>query len=351
MHGGPWSRPPSASAIDERDVVRYDRCHVDDVLKVSPEAQLGRRRHEPDGQLDGEPGRTDGLDDEERIEEVRRLVLDAVRHREDRERLNTEKNDGDESHDDGHNGDDVGGARRLRVLEQQPQSTEYAVGRKWSFVGGVTFGAPVVVHSIRFQLVELEFGEEDVVGDVGGAAQSAAVLVVGEHGLEAWPVSVEEQLVAAAVVIALAAGGVAEQGRRMSAEQAGADLELLAAHVDADASPAVLAGARAGQQRVVAARTDRVQTVEARTRRRVAAAGGGQRMTVERQRRRHTAHRLVVPAQRPVHNSDARRPSPTYRGAAVRLTTSSGWARPVIETCARVNHRDNTETRFRTSKL
>ena len=246
MHGGAWCRPPCVSVIDERDVVRYDRCHVDDVLKVSPEAQLGRRRHEPDGQLDGEPGRTDCLDDEERIEEVRRFVLDAVRHRKDGERLNAEQDDGDKSHDDGDDGDDVGGARRLRVLEQQPQSTEYAVGRKWSLVGGVAFGAPVVVDGVRFQLVELEFGEEDVVGDVGGTAQSAAVLVVGEYGLEAWPVTVEEQLVAPAVVVALAAGGVAEQGRRVSAEQAGTDLELLAAHVDADTAPAVFARARAG---------------------------------------------------------------------------------------------------------
>jgi len=102
------------------------------------------------------------------------------------------------------------------------------------------------------------------------------------------------------------------------AEQAGADLEALSADVDADPAPAALARAGAGQQRVVAARTDdRLDAVDARARRRVDGAGGtrpavtfpaaerrrarvdgigGERAAVERQRRRQTADRLVVPA-------------------------------------------------------
>jgi len=78
----------------------------------------------------------------------------------------------------------------------------------------------VLVPSPRrtpIQLVELELGEEDVVGDVAGPAQSAAVLVVGEHGLEARTVAVEEQLVASTVVVAASARGIAEQRRRVPA--------------------------------------------------------------------------------------------------------------------------------------
>ena len=270
--------------VDERHVVRDDRRHVDDVLEVAPEAQLQRRRREPHGDLDGEPGGADGLDDEERVHKVGRLVLDAVRHREGWQRLDAEQHDGDERHYDRHHGHYVRGARRLRVLEEQPQSAEDLVGGQRRLVGSVALGAPVDVDGVRFQLVELEFGEEDVVGDVAGAAQTAAVLVVGEHCLEARTMAVEEQLVAAPVVVAQSAGGVAEQRRRMATEQAGADLEPLAADVDADASPTALARAGAGQQRVVAARTDDlVEMIGARARRRVA---GGQRAAVERQRRR-----------------------------------------------------------------
>ena len=45
---------------------------------------------------DGKPGCARSFDDEERIEEVRRLVLHAVGRGECRQRLDTEQNDGDE---------------------------------------------------------------------------------------------------------------------------------------------------------------------------------------------------------------------------------------------------------------
>jgi len=52
-----------------------------------------------------------------------------------------------------------------------------------------------------FQLVELDLGEKDVIGDVVGAAETAAGLVVGEDRLEARSVSVEEQFLTSAVKI------------------------------------------------------------------------------------------------------------------------------------------------------
>jgi len=61
--------------VEQRHVVRHDRRQVDDVLEVAPEQQLRRARDEPDDHLEREPGRADGLDDEERVEEVGRLVV------------------------------------------------------------------------------------------------------------------------------------------------------------------------------------------------------------------------------------------------------------------------------------
>jgi len=51
-----------------------------DVLDVHAKVQLGRTSGESDKDLEGEPSCTDGLDDEERIGKIRRLVVLAVRH-------------------------------------------------------------------------------------------------------------------------------------------------------------------------------------------------------------------------------------------------------------------------------
>jgi len=68
--------------VEQRHVVRDDGRHVDDVLEVFPEVDLGRTGDEADDRLQGEPRRARRLDDEERIEEVGRLVADAVRQSE-----------------------------------------------------------------------------------------------------------------------------------------------------------------------------------------------------------------------------------------------------------------------------
>ena len=47
----------------------------------------------------------------------------------------------------------------------------------------------------RFELVELQFVHEDVIGDVVGPAQLAPRLVVGKDRLEARAVSIEEEFV------------------------------------------------------------------------------------------------------------------------------------------------------------
>ena len=74
--------------------------------------------------------------------------------------------------------------------------------------------------------------------------------------------TVEEELVPATVVVALTASGVAEECRRVSTEQPGTDLKLLAADVNADPSSTALARANPGQQWVIAARAHKVQTIE-----------------------------------------------------------------------------------------
>ena len=63
--------------VEQRHVVRHDRRHVDDVLEVFPEVDLGRAGDEADDRLEREPGGARGLDDEERVEEVGRLVPDG----------------------------------------------------------------------------------------------------------------------------------------------------------------------------------------------------------------------------------------------------------------------------------
>jgi len=127
------------------------------------------------------------------VQEVGRLVLDAVRHGELRQRLDAEEDDRDERYDDGHDGDDIRGARRLRVLEVHPDLLQRVVGRQLHLVDCVALGHLVLVDDVPFQLVELHLGEENVVGDVVGPAQSAAELVVRKDRLEARPMSVEEE--------------------------------------------------------------------------------------------------------------------------------------------------------------
>ena len=115
--------------VEQSNVVWYNGHHVNDVLEVFPEVDLGRAGDEPDDRFEGEPGGAAGLDDEERIEEVGRFVVDTVRQRERRQRLNTEQNDRDESHDDGQDRDAERSPRRVRVLEQLPESTQVWVAR------------------------------------------------------------------------------------------------------------------------------------------------------------------------------------------------------------------------------
>ena len=91
--------------VEERHVIRHDGRHVDDVLEVFPEVDLGRTGDEPDDRLEREPGGAGRLDDEERVEKVGRLVLDTVRQREHRQRLDAEEHDRDERHDDRQDGD------------------------------------------------------------------------------------------------------------------------------------------------------------------------------------------------------------------------------------------------------
>jgi len=114
----------------QRDEVRYDGDYVDRVHHVLEEVQLVGTGQEPDGQLEREPHDADGLDEEERVRDVRHLVLldlRAVRRRvehlvvlELRQRFQAEYHNGQQYDEHGYYGHHPGGLRALRVLEQQP---------------------------------------------------------------------------------------------------------------------------------------------------------------------------------------------------------------------------------------
>ena len=218
--------------IEERHVVRHDRHHVHDVLEVSPEPELRRTRNETHDRLDGKPGRADRLPEEERIEEVRQLSLFTVRHGVGRQRLDAEQNDGQQSHQHRPDGHQERDPRRLRELEDHPDTAQRRVGRPRNFLRRVAFRAPVLVDGVRFQLVKVEFFEEDVIWNWIGATQTAATLVVDEDGLEAGPVSVEEELTPLAVVELGATKTISEQRVWMTFEYPERRLEVVAADVD-----------------------------------------------------------------------------------------------------------------------
>lgn len=131
--------------VEQRDVIRDDRHHVDDVLEVEQEPQLLRTGQQSDDRLDGEPRRARGLDQKERIQEVRRDALDAMRRGEDRQRFNAEQNNGDERDGDGQEGDDETGARRFGIFEQLPEEAHGGVRRQNDVFGNVAFGTSVLV--------------------------------------------------------------------------------------------------------------------------------------------------------------------------------------------------------------
>jgi len=180
-----------------------------------------------------EPGRAEGLSEEEGVEEVGQLSLLAVRHREGGQRLDAEQNDGQQRHQHRPDGHHVRNPRRLRKLEHHPDAAQPGVGRPRHLLGGVTLRAPVLVDGVRLQLVEDKLVEEDVVRDGIGAPETAAALVVDEDRLEARPVSVEEELAALAVVELGASETVPEQRARVTVEDSQSRLEVVTADVDA----------------------------------------------------------------------------------------------------------------------
>jgi len=76
--------------VEQRHVVRYQRCGVHECLEVAAERRLGRTRDEPDDQFEREPRVADRLDDEERTLPVRLAVRQAVGLVETRQCLETE---------------------------------------------------------------------------------------------------------------------------------------------------------------------------------------------------------------------------------------------------------------------
>ena len=82
-----------------------------------------------------------------------------------------------------------------------------------------------------FELVKRDLGQEDVVGDVVWSLEAAAVHVVGEDGLEARTMSVEEVLLSLGVVKLATFLLVAQQRVRVTLEDLSTKLVVLPAHV------------------------------------------------------------------------------------------------------------------------
>ena len=130
------------------------------------------------------------------------------------QRFDAEQDDGEQRHQHRPHGHHERDPRRLRELEHRPDAAQPGVGRPRHLLRRVALRAPILVDGGRFELVEDQLVEEDVVGDGVGAPQPAAPLQVDEDGLEAGPVSVEEELAALAVVELRASETVPENGGR-----------------------------------------------------------------------------------------------------------------------------------------
>lgn len=229
----------------ERDEVRNDGDDVDDVHDVPEEVELVGARQEAHGQLEREPDDADGLDEEERVGDLRHLVLldlgavgRGVEHLvvlELGQRLQTE--DDDRQQDDEHrdDGDDARRLRRLRILEQQPHvALELVRRQRLLLLLDEALVLAELVDGELAQLVEFDLLGEDVQRHIDGTAEAAAALVVVEDGVEGGPVAVEEVLIAQRVEVADAARGIAQQRVGELVQRAQLRLEPQPAHVDHD---------------------------------------------------------------------------------------------------------------------
>ena len=140
--------------VEERHVVGDDGCDVDNVFKVFPEVQLARAGEESEEDLHGEPGGADGLDDEEGVEEIRGIPVDAVSHREVGEGFHAEQDYGHQRHEDGYDGDDVSRVGRVRIFEVRPNRSHDVVLRQNSFLFDVSFRHFVFIHHVSLQFIE-----------------------------------------------------------------------------------------------------------------------------------------------------------------------------------------------------
>lgn len=178
--------------------------------------QLVGTRQEAHGQFEREPDDANGLYEEERVRDVRHLVLlylGAVGCRVEHlvvlelgQRFQAEDNDRQQDNEHGDDGDDARRLRRLGVLEQQPDVALELVRRQrlLLLLDEALVLAELVDRQLA-QLVELDLLGEDVQRHVDGAAQATAALVVVQDGVEGGPVSVEEVLIAKRVEVADAA--------------------------------------------------------------------------------------------------------------------------------------------------
>lgn len=204
----------------QRDEIRNDGDDVDNVHDVPEEVELIWARQEAHGQLERKPNDTYRLDEEERVRDIRHLVLldlcavgRGVEHLivlELGQRLQTEYDDGEENDEHGYDGDDACRLRRLGIFEQQPHVALELVRRQRLLLlldEALVLSELVDRHLAQF--VELDFLREDVERNVDGPPQTAAALVIVEDGVEGGPVAVEEVLITQRVEVTDAARRVA----------------------------------------------------------------------------------------------------------------------------------------------
>jgi hypothetical protein len=133
------------------DEIGYDGDNVDDIHDALEEDELERTANEAHDELEREPDDAHGLDEEERLVEMRYVVFDDGEVRrvrlvqrgrvglgdavalEVRQRLEAECDDAREDYGHRDDGDDARPLRRLRVLEQQPDLALKFVCRQDSF--------------------------------------------------------------------------------------------------------------------------------------------------------------------------------------------------------------------------
>lgn len=172
---------------DDRDKIGQDGDQVEDVHDVSDEVPFAGTRDDPQDELDSEPSHTNGLDNEEGVLVVRLhlpdsitgSLIDARRSLERRQGFQAKVDDGYENTDDRDDSEDFSRLRAIGLLTKHPQvplpldpwHLFYCLHQKAFFL-------LVLSYNLVSDLVELEFLQKDVLGNLDRPAEAAPALVI-----------------------------------------------------------------------------------------------------------------------------------------------------------------------------